>query len=79
MVKYKCLPHYELTRNGKTISFDIDGFYETNVKSQIDLLDGCKPFIKRVDKPNPAPKKAESKPKTTAKKPTSKSAQTKKK
>jgi len=61
MAKYKCLPYYELTRNGKTITFNIDGYYETNVQSQIDLLDGCKPFIQRVDEPKP--KKTESKPK----------------
>ncbi len=65
MAKYKCLPYYELTRNGKTITFNIDGYYETNVQSQIDLLDACKPFIQRVDveKPEPKPKKTESKPK----------------
>lgn len=76
MAKYKCLPYYELTRNGKTITFDIDGFYETNDDSQIKLLDECKPFIKRVDevKPKSAPKKMETKSKTTAKKPTSKNA-----
>lgn len=72
MAKYKCLPYYELTRNGKTFTFDIDGYYETNVDSQIKLLDGCKPFIQRVDtpKPKPALKKTETKtkPKTTTKK-----------
>ncbi len=55
MAKYKCLPYYELTRNGKTLTFDIDGYYSTNIQSQIDLLDGCKPFIQRVDE-NPKPK-----------------------
>lgn len=76
MVKYKCLPYYELTRNGKTITFDIDGFYETNVDSQIKLLDGCKPFIKRVNevKPKSVPKKAETKSKAPANKPTNKNA-----
>lgn len=60
MAKFKCIPNYELTRNGKTITFDIDGYYETNVKSQIDLLESCKPFIQRVDKaekPKETPKK----------------------
>jgi len=63
MAKYKCLPYYELTRNGKTITFDIDGYYSTNVQSQIDLLDACQPFIQRVDKPESKPK-----PKTQTKK-----------
>lgn len=48
MAKYKSLPYYELIRNGKTIAFDIDGFYETDNKGQIKLLDSCKPFIKRI-------------------------------
>lgn len=51
MARYKCIPYYELTRNGKTISFDIDGYYETDNKIQIKLLESCKPFIERVDSP----------------------------
>lgn len=75
MAKFKCIPNYELTRNGKTITFDIDGYYETNVKSQIDLLESCKPFIQRVDKTE-KPKEKETPKKTSTPK---KKAETKKK
>lgn len=49
MAKYKCLPNYELRRNGKTIIFNIDGYYETDKPEQIELLDKCKPFIQRLN------------------------------
>lgn len=66
MTKFKCLPNYQLIRNGKTIAFDLDGLYETSVQSEIELLGGCKPFISKVSevKPKSPPKKSvETKPK----------------
>lgn len=65
MAKYKALPNYELIRPGINVQFNSMGIYETNNEKEITILDGAKPFIQRVDKPEPKP---EPKPKAPAKK-----------
>lgn len=55
MAKYKALPNYELIRPSIHVQFNSMGIYETNNEKEITVLDGAKPFIQRVDKPEPKP------------------------
>lgn len=59
MAKYKTLPNYELHRPGINVRFDLDGVYKTEDKDEIEFLDGCGPFIERVDKPDKKAKQKE--------------------
>jgi hypothetical protein len=60
LAKYKTLPNYELHRPELHVQFNSEGIYVTNDHFEIDYLDGCAPFIDRLDK-------AEEKPKAPAK------------
>lgn len=64
MAKYHTLPNYEIIRPKLYIQFDSSGNYETNDETLIDYLDGCAPFIERVDKPKDDPKVESPKPVT---------------
>lgn len=55
MAKYKALPNYELIRPSIHVQFNSMGIYETNNEKEITVLDGAKPFIQRLDKPEPKP------------------------
>lgn len=62
MAKYKTLPNYELHRPELHVQFNSEGVYETNDDFEIEYLDGCAPFIERLDKQEEKPK-APAKPK----------------
>ncbi|MFJ5716537.1 hypothetical protein [Neobacillus sp. NPDC093127] len=51
MAKYKTLPNYELHRPEIHVQFNLEGAYETDNEGEITYLDGCHPFIERLDKP----------------------------
>jgi hypothetical protein len=51
LAKYRTLPNYELHRPEIHVQFNSEGIYETNDKVEIEFLEGCPPFIERLDKP----------------------------
>jgi hypothetical protein len=62
LAKYKTLSNYELHRPELHVQFDSQGIYVTSNEDEIEYLDGCAPFIERLDKPEEKPK-APAKPK----------------
>lgn len=63
MAVFKTLPNYELVRDGFKFQFNLEGEYVTYKEDEIKYLEGCAPFIQRVD--GDAPKKS-SEPKAKA-------------
>ena len=56
MAKYKASPHYDVSFDKRTVSFDINGEYETLDKDEIAALDKLVPtWIKRIDEPEAMP------------------------
>jgi len=73
MAKYKASPHYDVTFDKRTVSFDINGEYETLDKDEIAALDKLVPtWIKRIDEPEP--EVSEEKPEVKEPKPAAKAA-----
>ncbi|WHY01869.1 hypothetical protein [Neobacillus sp. DY30] len=62
MAKYRTLPNYELLRPELHVQFNSEGIFETTNDLEIEFLDGCAPFIERLDTPEEKPK-APTKPK----------------
>jgi hypothetical protein len=62
LAKYRTLSNYELHRPELHVQFNSEGIYETIDEFEIEFLDGCAPFIERVDKPEEK-QKAPAKPK----------------
>lgn len=63
MAKYKTLPNYELHRPELHVQFNSEGIYETSDDFEVGYLDGCAPFIERLDTPEEEKPKAQAKPK----------------
>lgn len=64
--KYKTIPNYEYNREGVYALFNGEGILVTNDQKVTQALDKAKPFIQRIDKPEPKPA-AKPKPKSKAK------------